>query len=53
MAETLLNNKHIIKNYNPKLFLALAAMTEGEDWIVGENPTTLLYANQQPSLRYT
>lgn len=25
-----------IKNYNPELYLALAAMTEGEDWTVGE-----------------
>jgi len=30
------NNRFFIKHYNPKLFLALAAMTEGEDWIVGE-----------------
>lgn len=26
----------LIDHYNPELFLALAAMTEGEDWIVGE-----------------
>lgn len=29
-------NRHFINHYNPELFLALAAMTEGEDWIVGE-----------------
>lgn len=28
--------RYYIKHYNPKLFLALAAMTDGEDWIVGE-----------------
>lgn len=30
------STKHFIDHYNPELFLALAAMTEGEDWIVGE-----------------
>lgn len=29
-------NRHFIKEYNVELFLALAAMTEGEDWIIGE-----------------
>ncbi|MCK4500932.1 hypothetical protein KAU11_10560 [Candidatus Babeliales bacterium] len=28
--------KPLIPNYNPKLFLALAAMTEGNEWTVGE-----------------
>lgn len=30
------NNRHFIDHYNPKLFLALAAKTSGEDWIIGE-----------------
>lgn len=31
-----INNRYLIPNYNPKLFLALAAMTEGDAWTVGE-----------------
>ncbi len=27
---------HIIEEYNPELFLAIAGMTEGDEWIVGE-----------------
>src|SRR5690554_6720795 len=30
------DHRHIIEEYNPELFLAIAAMTEGEEWIVGE-----------------
>jgi len=30
------NNTHLIPTYNPKLYIALAGMTVGEDWIVGE-----------------
>lgn len=29
-------DNYLIEDYNPQLFLALAAMTEGEDWIGGE-----------------
>lgn len=30
------HNRYFIEQYNPQLFLALAAQTEGEDWIIGE-----------------
>lgn len=29
-------DRYFIDHYNPELFLALAAMTEGKDWVVGE-----------------
>lgn len=31
-----MNGRYYIDHYNPQLFLALAAMTEGNDWIEGE-----------------
>ena len=30
-------DRYYIDKYNPQLFLAIAAMTEGEDWIIGEH----------------
>ena len=30
------NDRYYINKYNPQLFLAIAAMTEGEEWIIGE-----------------
>lgn len=31
-----IKKRTVIEGYNPELFLALAAMTEGEDWVLGE-----------------
>ena len=28
-------NGHFIPEYSPKLFIAIAAMTEGDDWMIG------------------
>lgn len=37
-----LYDRPFIDHYNPELFLALAAMTEGDDWIVGEWATCIV-----------
>ena len=34
--EEKLSSDYLIPTYNPKLYISLAGMTEGEDWIVGE-----------------
>lgn len=34
--DTYSSSRYLIESYNPELFLALAAMNNGEDWIVGE-----------------